>query len=81
MTKKERSIAMTFNPVKFGNDLMVARLELRWTANEVSKAIGISQSMVSRYERAEESNPQMHTFLAFCNAYDLDPRNYFELEA
>lgn len=79
MTKRERSIKMIFNPIKFGNDIMARRLELKLTTHDIETLSGLAQSAIARYERGEEPNPKMQSFLAVCNAYDIDPREYFEL--
>lgn len=79
MAKRIRSIKMVFSAVKFGNDIMARRLELGLTTKDIEELSGLNQTAVARYERGEEPNPKMQSFLAVCNAYDIDPREYFEL--
>jgi len=80
MTKRERSIPMVFRHTDFGNDIFTRRLELKLTASEVAQLITVDQSTVSKYERGAEPNMKVGNFLTLCNIFDLDPRNYFELE-
>jgi len=81
MVTKVRSVAMVFNHVRFGNDICARRLELGMTGAEVAKLAGnMHSTLVYKYENGVEDNPKMENFLAFCNVFDLDPRDYFELE-
>jgi len=80
MTIRIGSVAMIFNHMRFGNDCLAHRLYLRREVSEIAEMIGTTQSVVGRYERGEEPNLHMLMFLKMCNVYDLDPREYFELE-
>jgi hypothetical protein len=72
---------MIFNHVRFGNDILACRLELGITGRETQSLIGtMHETLVFKYEAGKEPNPKMENFLALCNVYDLDPRDYFELE-
>lgn len=78
--KRIRSVAMVFNHVRFGNDILARRLELGLSGEQVAEIVEFEKSTIYKYERATEPSPKMRHFLAICNAYDLDPREYFELE-
>lgn len=81
MVTKTRSVAMVFNHVRFGNDMLTRRLVLGMTGYEVASLAGsMHATLVFKYESGQEKNPKMENFLAFCNVFDLDPREYFELE-
>lgn len=81
MVTRIRSVPMIFNHVRFGNDMLTRRIELKMTGAEVAELAGnMHATLVYKYERGLEKNPQMVNFLAFCNVFDLDPREYFELE-
>jgi transcriptional regulator with XRE-family HTH domain len=78
--KRVRSVRMVFNHVRFGNDILARRLELRMSGEEVASLVEVEKTTVYKYERATEPSPKIRHFLAMCNLYDLDPREYFELE-
>lgn len=81
MVNKVRSIKMVFNHVRFGNDMLSRRAELGMIGDEVAELSGdMHSTIVYKYENGQEPNPKMENFLAFCNVFDLDPRDYFELE-
>jgi len=81
MVTKIRSVPMIFNHVRFGNDMLTRRIELGMTGAEVAKLAGnMHPTLVFKYENGAEDNPKVENFLAFCNVFDLDPRDYFELE-
>ena len=80
MTIKFGSVAMIFNHQRFGNDCLARRLHLHLHAQDVADLIGTSSSVIGRYERSQEPNLHMNMFLKMCNVFDLDPREYFELE-
>ena len=80
MVNRTRSVPMVFNHVRFGNDALTRRIELKLTQDDIVALTGISGATVSVYERGREPRPNMGNFLDLCNVYDLDPREYFELE-
>ena len=80
MVNKTRSVAMIFNNIRWGNDILTRRLELKLTQEDISKLTGISTTAISQYETGVEDNPKLSFYLVMCNVYDLDPREYFELE-
>lgn len=71
---------MVFNPHKFGNDVMAIRLELGLTLPKLAHLANMDKSLLMTYMNGQESNMKMQNFLRLCNALDLDPRYYFELE-
>lgn len=82
MTKRIRSVDMVFNHIKFANDILARRAELQISGSDVMRLVSdkVDKTQIYRYERGEEKNMKMQNFLAICNLYDLDPRDYFELE-
>ena len=80
MTIKIGSVPMIFNHQRFGNDCLARRLHLRMKVSDIADLIETSASVISRYERGTEPNLHMNVFLKMCNVFDLDPREYFELE-
>jgi len=80
MVTKVRSVAMIFNHVRFGNDILACRLELGLKGDTIAALTGcMHATLVYKYEGGKEENPKMENFLALCNVFDLDPREYFEL--
>jgi len=79
MVNRVRSVPMRFRAANFGITCLAHRLELKMSQDAVASLIGVTGSMISDYERGNEDNPKMKNFLALCNLYDLDPRDYFEL--
>lgn len=71
---------MVFNHIQFGIDILARRTELQMTGDEVSSLVTCEKSTVYAYERGVEPSPRMRHFISLCNLYDLDPRDYFELE-
>lgn len=81
MVTKVRSVRLIFNNVRFGNDILARRLELGLTGNQVATLAGnMHATLVYKYEGGKEENPKMDNFLSLCNVFDLDAREYFELE-
>lgn len=80
MVNRTRSIPMVFRVTHFGNEIMSRRLELGMTIREVSEMAKIHATTISTYERGEEANMKMDNFLDLCNLFDIDPREFFELE-
>jgi len=80
MTKKIRSISMKFNPVKLGNDVVATMAQLQIQNRDLAVLADTSSSMISRITNAQQENYEIRTLEKICNALDLDPRSYFELE-
>jgi len=80
MVSRVRSVDMIFNHTRFGNDILAHRLELKLTGDKIGELISIDKTQLYRYERGQEPNMKIKHFLEVCNLYDLDPREYFELE-
>lgn len=80
MTSHIRSIPMVFDYIQFGTDVRAMMTELKLTATEVDTLAGYGQGNTSKFATHNKPNPEMNTFIACCNALDLDPRNYFKLK-
>lgn len=80
MTIKFGSVPMIFNHQRFGNDALARRLHLKLSGREVAALADMESSLVYKYERGVEPNMKVDNFLRLCNVFDLDPRDYFELE-
>ena len=80
MANRTRSIPMVFRAVHFANEIMSRRLEMKLNIREVGELVKVHATTISTYERAGESNMKMENFLDLCNLFDLDPREFFELE-
>jgi len=80
MTKRMRSVPMIFNHVRFGNDCLACRLEAKLTGRALQELISFDITTLYKYERGVEGNMKMANMLELANLYDLDPRDYFELE-
>lgn len=81
MVTKVRSVRLIFNNMRFGNDILARRLQLGMTGAEVAVLAGnMHATLVYKYEAGKEENPKMGNFLSLCNVFDLDAREYFELE-
>lgn len=81
MVNRIRSIPMEFSANRFGRDCLQKREELGLHMIEVGKLVDLSVATVDNVERAVYRNMLVSTLIAFCNLYDLDPRDYFELQA
>lgn len=78
--KRVKSVKMTFNEQMFGATIAACRAELGVTGAEAEASLLFERSALYRYERGDENNIKMQNFLSLCNLYDLDPREFFELE-
>lgn len=78
--KRVRSVALVFNHMKFANDILVCRAELGMSQDDLAELLPFTGSTVSIYECGKEKNPRIGNVLALCNVFDLDIREYFELE-
>lgn len=79
MVNRTKSIPMLFRHANFGITILAHRTELGLSQDAVGALVGVTGSMVGDYERGKEDNPKMKNFLALCNLFDLDPREFFEL--
>jgi len=80
MVSRTRSIPMVFAAYDFGNACLARRIELKLIGRDLEILTGLDSSLVYKYERGEEINMKMQNFLKLCNVYDLDPREFFQLE-
>lgn len=80
MAYRTISIPLKFNYVKFAQAIFVARSELGLTLRDVGILCDVHAVTVYDYEGCREKNMKIQNFLAFCNAFELDPREFFELE-
>lgn len=80
MVNRTRSIPMVFRAVHFANEIMSRRLEMKLNIREVAELVKVHATTVSKYEQGKEDNMKMDNFLDLCNLFDLDPREFFELE-
>lgn len=80
MVNRTRSVPMVFNHIRWANDILAARLEHGLVQDSITTLTGLSGTAISHYEQGKEENPKIAHFLLMCNVYDLDPREYFELE-
>lgn len=80
MVNRTRSVPMRFRAANFGITVLAMRVELGMSGDEAAQMLPFDKSALYRYEKGEEPNMKMQNFLALCNLFDLDPRNFFELE-
>lgn len=80
MVNRTRSVPMRFRAVNFGITCLAMRLELKMSGEHAAELLPFDKSALYRYEKGEEPNMKIQNFLALCNLYDLDPREFFELE-
>lgn len=81
MAKKIRSINFVFRKTQFATDIKASRIELGYSLDDVAKESRITDGQIGRYEQGKEDNMKLQNFLDICNLYDLNPQDYFELEA
>lgn len=74
-----RSHAMVFAVTKFVQDCEGRRVELGLNQREIMTLADYNN--YHRLTRVKPVNIEMKNFLALCNVFDLDPRDYFELKA
>ena len=79
MTTKTRSVPMRFHHIQFATAIRGACLEFRFSLSEIDALAGVGSGAAARFASHENPNPKMQTYLAICNALDLDPRKYFGL--
>lgn len=81
MVNRVRSIPMIFRNVHFGNEILSRRIELQMSGEEAAELLPFDKTTLYKYERGDEENMKLQNFLALCNLYDLDPREFWELKA
>jgi len=79
MTIEYKNIPMVFAHVRFASDAREKMHVNRFTTQEVAAWSGKSTAALKDLLSAQHKNPEMETFLAFCNALNLNPLNYFDL--
>jgi len=80
MPKKIRSVPMKFRAVHFANECMAHRIELGLKLSDIEKLTGLSDTTIKNCENAKYPNMHIGHFILICNVYDLDPREFFELD-
>jgi len=80
MAKKVRSVPMKFRAVHFANECMAHRIELKLSLTDVQELTGLSDTTIKNAENAVFPNMHIGNFVTICNVYDLDPREFFELD-
>lgn len=81
MVTKWKVVPFVFNSSKFAQAI---RLHVLGTSDlyqtEIAAVAGISDTTLSKLASGLETNCKMQTFLGVCNALDLNPLDYIELE-
>lgn len=72
---------MVFCDIKLSVVVMAKCRELGLNYSEADILCGGADGTISRIINKPSDNIKMQTFLAVVNGLDLDPRDYFELEA
>lgn len=82
MTTKHKNIPFVFDHENFAKAMDTVMTIDDITDEDLAGYIGLDHSTVNNYRhnRSSSWHPLMKNFLAICNALDLDPRNYFELD-
>lgn len=82
MGKKYIIVPFVFNSSKFAQSI---RLHVLGKGDlyieEVAAIAGVSDTTLSKLASGLENNCKMQTFLGICNALDLNPLDYIELES
>jgi DNA-binding Xre family transcriptional regulator len=81
MVTKWKVVPFVFNTTKFAQAIrmhIIGKGDLY--AVEVAAIAGISDTTLSKMCSGLEDNCKMQTFLGICNALDLNPLDYIELE-
>lgn len=82
MTTKWKVVPFIFNSSKFAQSIRMHILgKGDLYANEVAAIAGISATTLGKMASGLETNCKMQTFLGICNALDLNPLDYIELES
>jgi DNA-binding Xre family transcriptional regulator len=81
MVTKWKVVPFVFNASKFAQAIrmhIMGKGDLYTT--EVAAVAGISDATLGKLASGLETNCKMQTFLGVCNALDLNPLDYIELE-
>jgi len=76
---KHVQIPFIFAQVRFASHARERIAVERYSVEEVAIVSGYSTAAVKDLLSGAHPNPHMQTFLAICNALDLNPVNYFDL--
>jgi DNA-binding Xre family transcriptional regulator len=75
-------VPFVFNASKFAQAIRLHTLgKGDLYVSEIAAVSGISDTTLSKLASGLETNCKMQTFLGVCNALDLNPLDYIELEA
>jgi DNA-binding Xre family transcriptional regulator len=81
MSTRWKVVPFVFNASKFAQAI---RLHILGKGDlykvEVAAVAGVSDTTLSNLASGLENNCKMQTFLGICNALDLNPLDYIELE-
>lgn len=81
MVTKWKVVPFVFNSSKFAQSIRLHILgKDDLYATEVAAIAGISNTTLGKMASGLETNCKMQTFLGICNALDLNPLDYIELE-
>lgn len=80
MVKKYRVIPFVFRWHTFADAINQKIVDGGFTETDIAAVSGISATEINGLRRAMFRNMQLKTLLAVCNALDLDPREFWELE-
>jgi len=82
MVTKWKIVPFVFNSSKFAQAIRMHVLgKGTLYAEEVATIAGISDTTLGKMASGLETNCKMQTFLGICNALDLNPLDYIELES
>jgi DNA-binding Xre family transcriptional regulator len=82
MVTKWKVVPFVFNTSKFAQAIrlhVIGKSDLY--IDEVAAVAGISDTTLGKLASGLENNCKMQTFLGVCNALDLNPLDYIELES
>jgi DNA-binding Xre family transcriptional regulator len=81
MATKWKIVPFVFNASKFAQAVRLHTLGKAdvWV-EEIAGVAGVSSTTIGKLASGLESNCKMQTFLGVCNALDLNPLDYIELE-
>jgi len=82
MVTKWKVVPFVFNTSKFAQAIrlhVMGKGDLYVT--DIAEVAGISDTTLAKMCSGLESNCKMQTFLGICNALDLNPLDYIELES
>jgi len=81
MVTRWKVVSFVFNSSKFAQAIRLHILgKGDLYTSEVAQIAGISDTTLGKLASGLEDNCKMQTFLGVCNALDLNPLDYIELE-